>query len=146
MTTVTTVNPVNTEPTTRRRRVAWPAVTIAGLGAATIALALRDPHVSGSWGLCPSAAMGFDCPGCGGLRAVNDLTHGRVLDAASSNVLFVAMLPVAVFFLGRWALDAWRGTARPASVLTTPLLVVAVVALVLFTVLRNLPAFGWLAA
>ena len=31
-----------------------------------------------SWGLCPSAALGFSCPGCGGLRAVNDLTHGDV--------------------------------------------------------------------
>ncbi len=134
------------ERTTPRRRVLWPAVTIAGLGAATVALALRDPHVSGSWGLCPSAALGFDCPGCGGLRAVNDLTHGRFLDAASSNFFFVALLPVALFLLGRWALDAWRGTERPSSALTTPLLVVGVVALVLFTVLRNLPTFGWLAA
>lgn len=127
-------------------RLTWPLVTIAGLGAATVALALRDPHVTGSWGLCPSAALGFDCPGCGGLRAVNDLTHGRVLDAASSNLYFVVLLPVAVFLLGRWALDAWRGTERAVSPSTTPLLVLGAVALVVFTVLRNLPAFGWLAA
>ncbi|WP_148614902.1 DUF2752 domain-containing protein [Nocardioides rubriscoriae] len=131
---------------TRARRVSGPLLTIAGLGAATIALALRDPHQRGSWGLCPSRALGFDCPGCGGLRAVNDLTHGRLLDAASSNLYLVVGLPVAVYLLGRWVLDAWRGTERAASPLTTPLLVTAGVVLVVFTVLRNVPAFGWLAS
>ncbi len=130
----------------RTRRVSGPAATIAGLGAATVALALRDPHRSGSWGLCPSRALGFDCPGCGGLRAVNDLTHGRLLDAASSNLYLVAAMPVVVFFLARWALDSWRGTERAPSVLTTPLLVTAGLVLVAFTVLRNLPAFDWLAS
>ncbi len=123
-----------------------PALVIGGLGAATLALALRDPHRQGSWGLCPSAAMGFDCPGCGGLRAVNDLTHGRLLDAASSNVFLVALMPLAVLLLARWTVDAWRGTARPVSPLTTPLVVVGLAGLTAFTVLRNLPGFGWLAA
>ena len=42
-----------------------PALTIGGLGLATLALHLRDPHAHGSWGLCPSAAIGIYCPGCG---------------------------------------------------------------------------------
>ena len=130
----------------RLSRARRPAITIGVLGAATVALALRDPHEKGAWGLCPSQALGFDCPGCGGLRAVNDLTHGRLLDAASSNVFLVALMPVAIFFLGRWAYDAWRGTERAGSPLTTPLLVLGGVALVTFTVLRNLPGFGWLAS
>ncbi|MFB9314888.1 DUF2752 domain-containing protein [Nocardioides plantarum] len=130
----------------RPRRVAGPALTIAGLAAATLALALRDPHQHGSWGLCPSQAMGFDCPGCGGLRAVNDLTHGRLLDAASSNLYLVVAIPVVVLLLGRWVVDAWRGTERPASPLTVPLLVTAGLVLVAFTVLRNVPACGWLAS
>jgi hypothetical protein len=130
----------------RARRVAGPLLTIAGLGVATTALALRDPHRHGSWGLCPSRAIGIDCPGCGGLRAVNDLTHGRLLDAASSNLYLVLAIPVVVLLLGRWMVDAWQGTERPASVLTTPLLVTAALVLVFFTVLRNVPAFGWLAS
>lgn len=130
----------------RAQRVRVPAATIAGLGAATLALALRDPHRQGSWGLCPSQVLGFDCPGCGGLRAVNDLTHGRLLDAASSNLLLVVAIPVVVLLLGRWALDAWRGTERSASAVAVPLLVLTGAALVAFTVLRNVPAFGWLAA
>lgn len=148
MTEVGTPAPVrHAQPeTTRAGRMWWPALTIAGLGATTLALALRDPHRQGSWGLCPSRALGLDCPGCGGLRAVNDLTHGRLVDAASSNLYLVALIPVAVFLLGRWAYDAWRGVERPASPVTSPLLVVAGVVLVVFTVLRNVPAFAWLAS
>ena len=80
-------------------RVRAPLVTIGGLGLATLALHLRDPHVGGSWGICPSAAMGFWCPGCGGLRAVNDLTHGEFVSAASSNLLLVVLMPLAVLAL-----------------------------------------------
>lgn len=39
-----------------------PAVTIGGIALLTAALHLRDPHDSGSWGYCPSAALGFWCP------------------------------------------------------------------------------------
>lgn len=130
----------------RLRRVLAPGATVVVLAAATLALAWRDPHEKGSWGLCPSAALGFDCPGCGGLRAVHDLTHGRLLDAASSNLFLVAAIPVVVVLLARWTYDAWRGTERPASALTTPLLVTAGVVLLTFTVLRNLAPFGYLAA
>ncbi len=143
--------PSRTEPAAaatvgRWERLTAPALTIGGLAATTLALHVRDPHDAYSWGLCPSAAVGLACPGCGGLRAVNDLTQGRLLDAASSNLYLVLAIPVVVLLLGRWALDAWRGTERVPSALTTPLLVVAGVALVAFTVLRNVPAFGWLAS
>ena len=41
------------------------------------------------------------CPGCGSLRAVNDLTHGDVLAAASSNLVLVLALPVlALLWVG----------------------------------------------
>ena len=63
-----------------------PTALVGGLGLATLALHLRDPHDSYSWGLCPSSVLGLACPGCGGLRAVNDLTNLRLADAASSNV------------------------------------------------------------
>jgi hypothetical protein len=131
----------------RWQRMAAPAITIGGLGAATLALHLRDPHESGSWGLCPSAALGFWCPGCGGLRAVNDLTNLQLADAASSNLLFVLALPLILFGLGRWVLDQWRGTARPGLDPRTArfLATAAIATLGLFMVLRNLPAFGWLA-
>jgi len=130
----------------RRRRMLGPALAIGGLAAATLALHLRDPHESGSWGYCPTALLGLDCPGCGGLRAVNDLTHLRLADAASSNLLLVLALPLAVFALARWTLDEWRGVTRLPRPRTTWLATTGVVAvLVAFTVLRNLPG-SWLAA
>lgn len=130
----------------RRQRMVAPVVTIGALTAATVALHLRDPHTEGSWGICPTAAMGFACPGCGGLRAVNDLTNGDLVAAASSNLAFVVLLPFLVAGLAVWVVARWRG--RPVSV---PMRVVRPVAwaglalLVAFSVLRNLPAGSWLA-
>ena len=129
----------------RWQRMLAPAITVGGLGAATIALHLRDPHASGSWGMCPSAMLGISCPGCGGLRAVNDLTNFQLVDAASSNLLFVLALPVILFALVRWVTDEWRGTTRIGPGVTWVATTGVVAVLVVFTVLRNLPAFSWLA-
>ena len=132
--------------TTRGRRLLGPALTIGGLGLATLALHLRDPHQHGSWGLCPSAALGVYCPGCGGLRAVNDLTNGQVGAAASSNLLLFVAIPVLVFLLGRWALDAWTGRVRDHDTrLAMWLTGAALVLMAVFTVARNLPFGDWLA-
>jgi Protein of unknown function (DUF2752) len=123
-----------------------PTATISGLALATLALHVRDPHEDGSWGLCPSAAMGFWCPGCGGLRAVNDLTNGDVGAALSSNVVLVVLMPLAVGGLAIWAIDRWRGTSRqvPWSTLK-PAVVTLLVVLAVFTVARNLTIGAWLA-
>jgi hypothetical protein len=132
--------------TGRWQRMLAPAITVGGLGAATLALHLRDPHVSGSWGACPTALLGLACPGCGGLRAVNDLTHLQLADAASSNLLFVLALPLVLFALARWVGDQWRGVTRtPPQWAVWPATTGVVGLLVVFTVLRNLPALGWLA-
>jgi hypothetical protein len=141
-----TVHPAPIAVAPRWQRMVAPALTVGGLGAATLALHLRDPHEAGSWGLCPSAMLGIWCPGCGGLRAVNDLTDFRFADAASSNLVFVLALPFILFVLGRWVVDEWRGTTRVPHPRTTRFLATgAVTTLAVFTVLRNLPWFGWLA-
>jgi Protein of unknown function (DUF2752) len=145
--TATAPPPVAEEPSaTRWRRVRGPALVIGGLAVASLALRLRDPHDDGSWGICPSAAMGVYCPGCGGLRAVNDLTHGDLAGAASSNLVLVLAMPVVIFVLGRWLLDGWTGRERDHSTrLVLGVTAAYGVALAVFTVLRNLPAGSWLA-
>ena len=91
-------------------------VTAAVVGAAAVALHFRDPHSSGSWGICPLfAATGIYCPGCGGLRAVNDLTNADVVAAASSNLLFVASIPLLVFLpAGELVYDLKNGRLHSA--------------------------------
>jgi hypothetical protein len=128
------------------RGVRTPVLIAGVLLAGSVALHLRDPHRSGSYGFCPWLALtGTYCPGCGGLRAVNDLTHGNVLAAASSNLLFVASLPfVAVWWLRSFA-DGWRGVRRHLSDRSAyVVLVVVLSSTMLFWVLRNLPFATWL--
>ena len=131
----------------RARRLASPLV-IGGVAAlASLALRLRDPHVSGSWGWCPTKLVtGLDCPMCGALRAVNDLTHLDVGAALSSNLVLVLAVPLILLFWVRRLVACWRGGAS-----MRPLLVPTwvwgggLVVLGVFTVARNLPG-SWLAA
>lgn len=134
-------------PATRGRRIIAPVATIGGLALATLALHLRDPHQHGSWGFCPLyATTGVYCPGCGGLRAVNDLTQGHVAAALSSNILVTLMIPVVVVMLAVWAVDRWRGVDRrvPWSRLR-PLVVGLVTVMFVFAIARNTGAGAWLA-
>jgi hypothetical protein len=131
----------------RWQRVRTPTLLAAGLLGVSLFLHVRDPHRSGAYGYCPWLMLtGTYCPGCGGLRAVNDLTHGDLRAAASSNLLFVGSLPLAAFLFVRWFRDAWHGVRRPLSSRRAAVYAGAFLAVALaFTVLRNLPAGAWLA-
>ena len=130
----------------RAERLRTPLLSAAAVAAATLALHVRDPHVSHSWGVCPLYALtGLYCPGCGGLRGVNDLTNGHVGQAASSNLLLVLALPFAALVFVRWVFGAWSGReVRAVPALPRALTYGLVVLAALFTVVRNLPG-SWLA-
>ncbi|ANP52835.1 DUF2752 domain-containing protein [Streptomyces griseochromogenes] len=104
----------------------------------TVVTALVDPARPGRYPPCPFRALtGFDCPGCGSLRALHQLTHGHLMTAIDYNLLLVAFLPCAAFIwlrtvtgrTGRRILPAWLGYA-------------AITLLVVWTVVRNLPVLG----
>ena len=160
-----TLTAVPYQARTRSRRVVAPVATMAGLTALTVALYLRDPHASGSWGYCPISLLGFYCPGCGSLRAVNDLTHGDLAGAVSSNALLIVAMPFAVFLLAPVALGHPRrghrhvaaavlpclrrvdeeGRQRGLPTLSSwPVLSVVIALITVFTLARNLPG-SWLA-
>lgn len=125
-----------------------PSLLLAGsVVALSVALHLRDPHESGSWGFCPWLVLtGTYCPGCGGLRAVNDLTRGDLRAAASSNLVFVSVIPLVVWLWVRTVSQRWRDVREPLP--RGPVAVAAAVGVVLvvvFWVVRNLPFGGWLA-
>jgi len=131
----------------RWRAVLPPAAVLGTVTVATVALHLRDPHTAGSWGACPTKVFfGVECPGCGGLRAVNDLTNLQVVDAASSNLLFVASIPFLAYIFGRWAWGRWSGRSWSPSDRAMTWSAMTTIALIgLFAVLRNTAAGSWLA-
>lgn len=103
-------------------------------------LAVRSPHVRGSYGFCPSALLGMACPGCGGLRATHDLVHGDVASAWAHNPLVVLALPALLALVVRWGWDAAH--RQPPWSPPTWLGVSAAVVLLAFWVARNVPALA----
>jgi len=132
---------------TRRQRITPPLVIGGGIMLASVALHFHDPHRSGSWGYCPWFLLtGTYCPGCGGLRAVNDLTNGDLTGAASSNLAFVVSIPFVALFWARSLALRWQGVRRPLPGAVVRVgCTVALVLVTAFTVARNLPVGGWLA-
>lgn len=127
-------------------RAKVPLLLAGGIGVATLALHLRDPHQSGTWGYCPLYALtGVYCPGCGGLRAVNDLSNLDLAGAASSNLLFVASIPLLVFLWVRWVRYAAVGQGVPGIRHPRAWAYGVGALLVVFMVVRNLPFGTWLA-
>ena len=123
------------------RGLRTPALVAGGVLAASVVLHVRDPHAAGSYGFCPWLALtGTYCPACGGLRAVNDLTHGDIAAAASSNLLFVASLPFLAVWWLRSVLHGWRGGGRSVGDRTAYVATaVGLTLVVVFWVVRNLP-------
>lgn len=130
----------------RRARMTAPALWAVGMLAAVVLLHVRDPHESGSYAYCPWLLLtGTPCPGCGGLRAVHDLTNGDIAAAVSSNLLVVALIPVAVLLWVGWTRSRWRGRTFTTPLFSVPALTSLLVVVVAFGVLRNVEATSWLA-
>ena len=103
-----------------------------------------NPSTHGFYPICLFHQLtGLNCPGCGGTRAAYALLHGNVALALKDNMLFVLLIPAVVlrgvWFAGKKSLGRPAGQFFPAKFLWV-LLAVAVI----FTVLRNLPAFAFL--
>jgi uncharacterized membrane protein YkvI len=83
-------------------------------------------------------ATHLHCPGCGSARAVHALVRGDVFGAFGQNFLAVAMLPVLAVWAALTARRLWRGDAFSSS-LPGGWALGVLIAVVVFTVLRNLP-------
>jgi hypothetical protein len=112
---------------------------LAGTAMAAV-LFFFDPSTAGFYPVCTLHEMtGLQCPGCGGLRALHQLSHGHLAAAWRLNPFVVALLPA-----GLWM--GWREMARLLTGRQWPGLVTRPVfgwlvagALVSFGILRNLP-------
>lgn len=123
----------------------WPAVVAVGCGAATLAVALVDPHTPGRWPTCPSLTLtGLYCPGCGSLRAVYSLTRLDFGGALSMNPMVFFAIPALVYLWALWLRSTL--TDKPRKLAPAKYLWLLVGVVVLYAVLRNIPFFApWLA-
>lgn len=133
-----------------RPRPPWVATAVVGAAAIGACAFVRvlNPVVESNPPFCPFKMMtGHDCPGCGATRALNALLHGHPGVAADHNLLFVALLPIAVVLYLVWALRS-VGVDLPRLRLPKGWVPVLVTLVALFWALRLLPwdPFTWLAS
>jgi hypothetical protein len=125
-------------------RFAGIILTATALGVAAVVF-FFDPTVHDFYPVCQFHRLtGLSCPGCGMTRALYALMHGNFSTALHDNALFVLVLG-ALVIRGQWLwLNNFCGRTNGEFfpvIFLWPLLTVALV----FTVLRNLPAFAFLA-
>jgi hypothetical protein len=114
-----------------QRRVA--AVVVTAL-AADQAFDPNRTHVP----LCPLHALtGIWCPFCGGLRSAYELTRLHLSAALHDNLVVVAAAPVVLALWIDGILRERSGLGRRR--IPRPAVLAVVVALIAFTVVRNLP-------
>ncbi len=125
-------------PKPRRPRWLWLGLA----GALLVALGLLfffNPAQHSFYPFCTFHRLtGWQCPGCGGLRAVHHLLHGELGTALRFNPLFVVALPLVAWLLvRRW----WRGSqAAPVPHRTQARWAWTILAvLIVFWIVRNLP-------
>jgi len=123
---------------TGRNPLRWPwlvgGVALLGLLAA---LFWFNPAHHGFYPQCVFYRVtGLSCPGCGGLRAAHQLLHGEVAAAFRFNPFVVLALPVVGWLIGR----RWLGRPPLSHRAVLGWAWAAVVALLVFAVVRNLPS------
>jgi Protein of unknown function (DUF2752) len=114
----------------------------ASLGSGTLLagaltyVGLVDPHKPDSvFPVCPFRLLtGWNCPACGGLRMVHDVLHGDLAAAITDNIFLLVGIPM----LAGWILLRRRSEK---SLLPIPPVATVLIAMVAWTVVRNLPGF-----
>ena len=131
-------NPGQPGPAQTRSRGGLYAVLGSGaiLAGALGYVGLVDPHKPDSvFPICPFRLLtGWNCPACGGLRMMHDVLHGDLAAAITDNVFLLVGIPM----LAGWVLLRRRSDK---SVFPVPMVAIVLVAMLAWTVVRNLPGF-----
>ncbi len=141
----------NVAPTQGAITPMWARPRVLGLGAlltvsaAVAALRWRDPHVPGAWGYCPwLLTTGTPCPTCGGLRAVADLTAGRLASAwAYHPYLVVSIATLGLVLAALPVVGRYRDPGRWLAAWWWRILALWVGGLMVFGVVRALGLWSW---
>ena len=147
------MQPVTDGPDVQQGMSTRRALLLGGGLAAGAGLIVNAPVVLGVAVLppCPFLTLtGFDCPFCGGTRATHALLTGDIATAFDYNILVPFLALTAVLAGGWWLLSratprvSFEGARSVAGSRTT--WIVVAVALVMFWIARNLPAFAFLSS
>lgn len=132
-------------------RIQFVLVACAAIVSSIATLALVSAFPPSQFNFYPKCMMyqwtGLHCPGCGGTRAVHELSQGRLLDAIRMNALVILFLPFLMAALV-WQYFAYDQKKPFFQLVTGPKSAWAIAILVIgFGVLRNIPIapFSWLA-
>ncbi|MDZ7815108.1 MAG: DUF2752 domain-containing protein [Planctomycetota bacterium] len=134
----------------KRKRLLILLLVVVPLFAVAVYLAYSfDPNAENSY-LPPCifhATTGLHCPGCGATRSLNSLLHGNIATALDFNPLFVALLPFLLIFIVDESYHFVTEKHIISQRLGPGMAWAALVAIVLFGILRNLPfePFSYLA-
>lgn len=136
----------------RSHHLAAPVAAGCCLAAGAAYVAAVDPSGSGGFLPCPFRALtGWWCPGCGLTRATHHLLRGDVTQAFRYHAFVVIVLASIVVAWVAWFRRRLAEHRRPVVAERVPrrgappwLVAVAVVALVGFAVVRNLPGLDGL--
>jgi hypothetical protein len=119
----------------------WQFGALLLIAAAWFVLYRYDPVLNGFYPRCYLyTTTGLLCPGCGSLRAMHHLAHGEILTAMHDNVMLVAGIPAAIFYVVRRWVAGVRTETPPRFAPSPRLLIWTGIALTLFGILRNIPA------
>ena len=96
---------------------------------------------------CPLYSLtGLLCPGCGSQRAFSALLHGHFLEALQFNCLLIATLPLLLYSFAYQLSSRLRNRQPVQKIVYSPLFTkLLVIIICTFWLLRNLPAFSFLA-
>lgn len=124
-----------------RRSLAIGGACVGAVGAhvaAAVFFAGHDPYSTEIFPPCPIlAATGWQCPGCGGTRAVYSLLHGDVGASLAMNPMVLALYLAAALMVASFAVTA-KARPRLGNGLAFVALGVVVAAALYSGVVRNL--------
>ena len=91
---------------------------------------------------CPLySTTGVYCPGCGSQRAAHHLLHFDIEKAASNNILFLISLLAALYHYSIPIINKLFGTQFKSIFKNTKTLLLALLLIIIFWVLRNIPYY-----
>lgn len=118
------------------------AVLIVGGLAGVGLLFVFNPAQSGIFPPCLFHKItGFYCPGCGSLRALHHLLHGRFVDAWRHNPLMLISLPFVLYGLAVQFFSYFFEVRLPTIFIKSCWIWVIFVLIVLYGIARNIPAY-----